>query len=136
MTMQEAIDKREELLVEERKVNHAIKVFNSDTMPECAMAGVKMAIGQCNRRLREITDEIRELADNIGEEAEENQRVKPFVMYGENDAVKPAANDTKSTGDEDIDFLVNLFRKAKVTVSEQKNGDQFITILKALFDED
>ena len=52
MTMQEAIEKRETLLAEERKLNHAIKVMQSDTIPSCA--GVTMAIGQYRRRLREI----------------------------------------------------------------------------------
>jgi uncharacterized protein (DUF1810 family) len=54
--MQEAIEKRETLLAEERKINHAIKVMQSDTIPSCA--GVTMAIGQYRRRLREITEAV------------------------------------------------------------------------------
>lgn len=134
MTMQEAIEKRETLLAEERKLNHAIKVMQSDTIPSCA--GVTMAIGQYRRRLREITEEIRELADNIDEQATENQHVKPFVMYGETekDAETPKAEMPTWTGDSDIDFLVNLLKKAEVSISKHDDGDRFITLIKAILD--
>lgn len=63
MTTQEAIAKREELLAEERKINHAIRVLESDTIPR--VAGITMALGQYRRRLNEITEEIRACADAI-----------------------------------------------------------------------
>ena len=134
MTMQEAIEKRETLLAEERKLNHAIKVMQSGTIPSCA--GVTMAIGQYHRRLREITEEIRELADNIDEQATENQHVKPFVMYGETEkeTETPKTEMPSWTGDSDIDFLVNLLKKAEVSISKHDDGDRFITLIKAILD--
>lgn len=122
MNMQEAIEKREALLAEERKVNQAIKILNSDSMPGCAFAGVKMAIGQCNRRLREITDEIRALADAAEVEKPEEKRIENFHMYGEND--KP-----QTTGDADLDFLVNVLHRAQKVMKERNTGAEFTTLL-------
>lgn len=122
MTMQEAIEKRETLLAEERKINHAIKVLHSDTIPQCA--GITMAIGQYNRRLREITEEIREIADEY--EADVAQEAKQEE--------KPKTEMPTWTGDSDIDFLVNLLKKAEVTVSKRDGGDHFITLIKAILD--
>ncbi|MCF0117596.1 MAG: hypothetical protein HUJ61_06090 [Bacilli bacterium] len=68
MTMQEAIQKREELLAEERKLNQAIKILNSESIPKCA--GIIMAIGQYKRRISEITEEIKECANSVTSEAE------------------------------------------------------------------
>lgn len=122
MNMQEAIEKREVLLAEERKVNQAIKILNSDSMPGCAFAGVKMAIGQCNRRLREITEEIRALADAAEVEKPEEKRVGNFHMFGEND--KP-----QTTGDTDLDFLVDVLRRAQTVLKDRSTGAEFTTLL-------
>ena len=69
MTLNEAIEKREELLAEERKLNQAKKILQSESIPHCA--GITMAMGQYNRRLAEITDEIKELADSVKPEPKE-----------------------------------------------------------------
>lgn len=61
MTQEEAIAAREELLAEQRKLRLAVRVLQSDTIVPCA--GISMAIGQYNRRIVKIDEEIRELAD-------------------------------------------------------------------------
>lgn len=61
MTQEEAINAREVLLVEQRKVRQSIRILKSESIVPCA--GVSMAIGQYNRRLRQIDDEIRAIAD-------------------------------------------------------------------------
>lgn len=122
MNMQEAIEKREALLAEERKVNQAIKILNSDSMPGCALAGVKMAIGQCNRRLHEITDEIRALADAAEVEKPEEKRIENIYMFSEKD--KP-----QTTGDADLDFLVNVLHRAQKVMKERNTGVEFTTLL-------
>ena len=61
MTQEEAINAREILLAEQRKVRQAIKILKSESIIPCA--GISMAIGQYNRRLHEIDDEIRTIAD-------------------------------------------------------------------------
>ena len=61
MTQEEAINAREILLAEQRKVRQAIKILKSESIIPCA--GISMAIGQYNRRLHEIDDEIRSIAD-------------------------------------------------------------------------
>lgn len=61
MTQEEAISAREVLLVEQRKVRQSIRILKSESIVPCA--GVSMAIGQYNRRLRQIDDEIRAIAD-------------------------------------------------------------------------
>ena len=73
-------------------------------------------------------------SDNIDEQATENQRVKPFVMYGETEkeAEAPKAEMPTWTGDSDIDFLVNLLKKVEVSVSKHDDGDRFITLIKAI----
>ena len=38
------------------------------------------------------------------------------------------------TGDSDIDFLVNLLKKAEVSISKRNDGDRFITLIKAILD--
>lgn len=61
MTHDEAIAAREVLIAEQRKLNQAIKIMQSDSIPPCA--GVTMAIGQYRRRLAAIDDDIREIAE-------------------------------------------------------------------------
>ena len=123
MNMQEAINKREELLAEERKINQAIKILNSDSIPKCA--GITMAIGQYNRRLREITEEIRELARPF----ENNDRIDRITMYGEDKhEEKPKTEMPTWTGDSDLDFLVNLFHKAQLCTTRSQQ-----TVIKNLF---
>ena len=61
MTHDEAIAAREVLIAEQRKLNQAIKIMQSDSIPPCA--GVTMAIGQYRRRLAAIDNDIREIAE-------------------------------------------------------------------------
>ena len=61
MTRNEQIQKREELVAEQRKINLAIKILKSESIPE--NAGVKYAIIQYQERLNAIDREIRALAE-------------------------------------------------------------------------
>ena len=61
MTQEEAINARELLLVEQRKVRQAIRILQSESIIPCA--GISMAIGQYNRRLHQIDDNIHEIAE-------------------------------------------------------------------------
>ena len=61
MTQEEAINARELLLVEQRKIRQAVRILKSESIIPCA--GVSMAIGQYNRRLQQIDDDIREIAE-------------------------------------------------------------------------
>ena len=61
MTQEEAINAREVLLVEQRKVRQAIRILQSESIIPCA--GISMAIGQYNRRLHQIDDDIRQIAE-------------------------------------------------------------------------
>ena len=61
MTQEEAINARELLLVEQRKVRQAIRILQSESIIPCA--GISMAIGQYNRRLHQIDDDIRRIAE-------------------------------------------------------------------------
>ena len=61
MTQEEAINARELLLVEQRKVRQAIRILQSESIIPCA--GISMAIGQYNRRLHQIDDDIRQIAE-------------------------------------------------------------------------
>lgn len=61
MTQEEAINACELLLVEQRKIRQDIRILQSDSIIPCA--GISMAIGQYNRCLHQIDDDIREIAD-------------------------------------------------------------------------
>jgi hypothetical protein len=115
MTLNEAIEKREELLAEERKLNQARKILQSESIPQCA--GITMAIGQYNRRLAEITEEIKELADSVKPEPKEEPKTERNI-------------------DDDVQFLLNLLKKAKVNTKVIDNGDEIIKIFTALFEKE
>lgn len=68
MTQNEAIEIREKLLAEQRRLNAAVKVLESDTCP--TNAGIRMAISQYKARISLIDEEIRELADQIEPEVQ------------------------------------------------------------------
>lgn len=61
MTQEEAINARELLVVEQRKLRQAIRILQSESIIPCA--GVTMAIGQYNRRLNQIDEDIRAIAE-------------------------------------------------------------------------
>lgn len=61
MTQEEAINARELLLVEQRKLRQAVRILQSESIVPCA--GISMAIGQYNRRLIQIDDDIRKIAE-------------------------------------------------------------------------
>ena len=60
MTIEEATQKRDELIIEQRHINQSIRILSGDSIVH--NAGTKMAIGQYNRRLGAIDDELRTLA--------------------------------------------------------------------------
>ena len=73
MTQEEAINARELLLVEQRKVRQAIRILQSESIIPCA--GISMAIGQYNRRLHQIDDNIREIAEQYSLSLPQNRQV-------------------------------------------------------------
>ena len=61
MTREEQIKKRDDLVAEQRKINLAIKILKSDSIP--MNEGVKYALIQYQERIKKIDNELRELAD-------------------------------------------------------------------------
>ena len=90
MTQEEAINARELLLVEQRKVRQAIRILQSESIIPCA--GISMAIGQYNRRLHQIDDNIREIAEqySLSLQEEGDACAVEFKMVEEAPAVEAA----------------------------------------------
>ena len=116
MTLQEAIDKREELLVEQRKLNLAIKVLKSETIVPCA--GIMMAIGQYERRLEVIDNEIRALGDTYQVEQPAEQPAEPVrdERPVEETTVSLAEESTTEPSKEQklADLFIDLFKQAGI----------------------
>jgi hypothetical protein len=120
MTLQEAIDKREELLVEQRKLNLAIKVLKSETIVPCA--GIMMAIGQYERRIESIDNEIRTLGDTY-------QAEHPAEPATEQPAEQPAEPVRDERPVEET--TVSLAEESTTEpTKEQKLADLFIDLFK------
>ena len=90
MTQEEAINARELLLVEQRKIRQAVRILKSESIIPCA--GVSMAIGQYNRRLHQIDDDIREIAEqySLSLQEEGNACAVEFQMTEESPATEAA----------------------------------------------
>lgn len=88
MTHDEAIAAREVLIAEQRKLNQAIKIMQSDSIPPCA--GVTMAIGQYRRRLAAIDNDIREIAEQYQLELQATEAQVEPVEVTEAPAETPA----------------------------------------------
>lgn len=90
MTQEEAINARELLLVEQRKIRQAVRILKSESIIPCA--GVSMAIGQYNRRLHQIDDDIREIAEqySLSLQEEGNACAVEFQMAEEAHATEAA----------------------------------------------
>lgn len=90
MTQEEAINARELLLVEQRKIRQAVRILKSESIIPCA--GVSMAIGQYNRRLHQIDDDIREIAEqySLSLQEEGNACAVEFQMAEESPATEAA----------------------------------------------
>lgn len=104
MTQEEAINARELLLVEQRKIRQAVRILKSESIIPCA--GVSMAIGQYNRRLQQIDDDIREIAEqySLSLQEEGNACAVEFQMAEEATAAgstprAPAAETTVSVAE-------------------------------------
>ena len=98
MTQEEAINARELLLVEQRKIRQAVRILKSESIIPCA--GVSMAIGQYNRRLHQIDDDIREIAEqySLSLQEEGNACAVEFQMAEEATGAETApAVETSST---------------------------------------
>ena len=91
MTQEEAINARELLLVEQRKIRQAVRILKSESIIPCA--GVSMAIGQYNRRLHQIDDDIREIAEqySLSLQEEGNACAVEFQMAEEAPATEAPA---------------------------------------------
>lgn len=87
MTHDEAIAAREVLIAEQRKLNQAIKIMQSDSIPPCA--GVTMAIGQYRRRLAAIDNDIREIAEQYQLELQATEAQDEPVEVTETPAEAP-----------------------------------------------
>ena len=97
MTQEEAINARELLLVEQRKIRQAVRILKSESIIPCA--GVSMAIGQYNRRLHQIDDDIREIAEqySLSLQEEGNACAVEFQMAEEAHATEAPAVETAPT---------------------------------------
>ena len=91
MTQEEAINARALLLVEQRKIRQAVRILKSESIIPCA--GVSMAIGQYNRRLHQIDDDIREIAEqySLSLQEESNACAVEFQMAEETTAAGSSA---------------------------------------------
>ena len=92
MTHEEAIAAREVLVAEQRKLNQAIKIMQSDSIPPCA--GVTMAIGQYRRRLAAIDNDIREIAEQYQLELEATDQPVEAVATAEEPVVEQPTVET------------------------------------------
>lgn len=79
MKINEAIEKREELLAEQRKINLAIKILKSDSIPN--NYGIQYAETLYQERLKEIEREIKSLADQVETEREHSNDNKWTVEF-------------------------------------------------------
>lgn len=96
MTHDEAIAAREVLLAEQRKLNQAIKIMQSDSIPPCA--GVTMAIGQYRRRLAAIDNDIREIAEQYQLELQATEaQVEPVEVTEAPEAPAPTAEQVQES---------------------------------------
>lgn len=68
MTINEAIEKREELLAEQRKLRQAVKILKSESIPE--NYNINRSINEFHQRIDEIDDEIKQLANEISKPVE------------------------------------------------------------------
>lgn len=71
MNMKEAIQKREALLAEQRQINQAMKILDSESIPK--NPGIAYAKINYSDRLKEIDKEIRALADQVTEDVEDKK---------------------------------------------------------------
>lgn len=69
MTLEEAIQKREKLLAEEREIRQAVKILHSDTFPKWN-GYISMAIDAYEDRLSRIPYEIEQLAKQVEKKPE------------------------------------------------------------------
>lgn len=79
MKMNEAIEKREELLAEQRKINLAIKILKSDSIPD--NYGIQYAETLYQERLKEIDQEIKNLAAQVETEHDHTNDNKWTVVF-------------------------------------------------------
>lgn len=80
MTLNEAIEKREVLVAEQRNLNLAKRVLNSDTIPK--NSGIDAALNSYDERLKKIDEELIELSAQIqmGEKPENPEDDKRWTI--------------------------------------------------------
>jgi len=61
MTLEEAVQKREELVAEQRKYAQAIKILKSESIPE--NGAIRTAIGLYESKIKLIDEQLKELAN-------------------------------------------------------------------------
>lgn len=87
-TMDEVLKKREELVAQQRQLRQAVKILNSDTFP--ANKGVEYAKTTYDEQIKNIDRELMDLA-------EEAKRIKAEVDARQQEAPKPATDNTEWT---------------------------------------
>lgn len=86
MTRNEQIQKREELVAEQRKINLAVKILKSESIP--MNDGVKYALIQYQERLKKIDHEIRVLAEAKVEDYDCKNEACAWTIEWDFDGVK------------------------------------------------
>ena len=82
MTRTEQLKKRDELVAEQRKINLAIKILKSDSIP--MNEGVKYALIQYQERLKMIDSELRALAE---QQVDTTKEPSGWTIQFDNDGV-------------------------------------------------
>jgi len=84
MNLQEAIQKREELLARQRKLNHAIKILQSETFEKCS--AIDFAIYDYQQKVEAIDVQIADLARQVEVQSQVQPQpqvaINPDVLQG------------------------------------------------------
>lgn len=80
MTLEEAVQKREELVAEQRKYAHAIKILKSESIPE--NGAIKTAIDIYESKIKMIDENLKDLSNQVLD-AEKPEWTIEFNFEGE-----------------------------------------------------
>lgn len=138
MTQEEAITAREVLVGEQRKLRLSIKILQSESIIPCA--GVTMAIGQYNRRLAQIDNEIRQIADEYALTLQEEEQAceVEFQMSEETPAEPVTQVETAETQPVEettasiAETATEPVQPAQQQFTEQQIADAFVQLARLL----
>lgn len=111
MTNQEIEIRKEEILAEQRKLNLALKIIQSDSIIPCQ--GTKMAISQYKHMIEKTNQDLYDLA----ELAKENVKTEQESVKTETDN-KNVNDFIKLMTAKDLDEFVDIIRSNEVLTSE------------------